>query len=342
MTCIVTELVQWGTNLIVTFMAFIGGLFIAIEVWFIDVMLQINNNVTQQVLVQTGFSVTLALANLGFVLGIIVIALATILRNQTYGIKQILWKLVVAAILVNFSLVICGVIINFANTLTNYFMAPLGDATGFASSIGSVFQPQQFFTPQAGGAGGGVSTNSINSLFGAAGDSIGGILAPIITILTALIFIVAIVIVLATFFLMLLVRYIYLAFLLIFMPLAWVSWVFPMFKQHWSRWWSTFLRWTFFPPLVVFFLYLVIQTGNAITAKTANSPLAGANVSTTNFTTTANGVVGAISSFFGNVFTSILTTALNDVLLIGLAVGGLIAANSMSIKFADAGMKAFG
>ena len=52
--------------------------------YVIRLALQFNNNIFNSPAVQTGFSVTLAIANLGFVLGIIIIAIATIIRNQTY------------------------------------------------------------------------------------------------------------------------------------------------------------------------------------------------------------------------------------------------------------------
>ena len=55
-------------------------------------------------------------------LGIIVIALATILRIESYSIKKMLWKLVVMAILVNFGLVIIAPIFGFSNALTQYFL----------------------------------------------------------------------------------------------------------------------------------------------------------------------------------------------------------------------------
>src|SRR5262249_14801468 len=82
------------------------GFLIMLAAMLTQAILGLNNHVFDSPAVQSGFSVALAFANLGFVLAIIVIAIATILRNHTYGIKELFWKLVVMAILVNFGLVI--------------------------------------------------------------------------------------------------------------------------------------------------------------------------------------------------------------------------------------------
>ena len=88
---------------------------IAIAAFFTRIGLSANSQIFSSPEVQTGFSVALAIANFGFVLGIIIIALATIIRNQTYGIKQLLWKLIMMAILVNFGLVITGPIVGISD-----------------------------------------------------------------------------------------------------------------------------------------------------------------------------------------------------------------------------------
>src|ERR1700722_12949582 len=122
--------------------AWIGGVAISIETWLVGAMLGINTGVFQSEIVQKGFGVTLSIANLGFVLGIIVIALATILHRETYGWKKILWKLVFAAILVNFSLVIAAPIFGLGNSFTQYFLNCVdpsgGGCTGQGAGVGLV------------------------------------------------------------------------------------------------------------------------------------------------------------------------------------------------------------
>ena len=55
----------------------IGGIIIAVEAWLIGMVLNINTTVFQSPEVQQGFAVTLSIANLGFVLGIIIIILTS-------------------------------------------------------------------------------------------------------------------------------------------------------------------------------------------------------------------------------------------------------------------------
>jgi len=98
----------------------------------------------------TGWKVFRDVANLGFVFGIIIIAIATILRRKTYGAQSILWKLVVAALLVNFSLTIGATIIKTSDVFSNYFLDQIG-----GGSVGDVtmrmvnmFQLQRFYAPK--------------------------------------------------------------------------------------------------------------------------------------------------------------------------------------------------
>ncbi len=329
-------------------LAFIGGVAVAILAWIIGVMLNLNNGIVQSDAVQVGFSIALSVANLGFVLGIIVIAIATILRSASYGLKQILWKLVVAAILVNFSLVIVAPILNFSNQLTQYF---LNCATGscsqsggnsidkFSRSLAGAFNPQSAFLL---GMNTTTSTTVIadsnqQGAFSLIGSTIGKMLIPIVSIFFIGIMLSVINITLVTFVLMLFIRYLTLGILIIIMPFAWLFWIFPNLSHHWTKWWNTFWRWTLFAPIVIFFLYLAMITSNAM------SNGAGGPMTLTNYTQpdpNTNSAFAALGNLFGSLFSPLLEIILKQLLVVGLAVGGLFAANSMSIHGADAGMKA--
>lgn len=343
---IVGTVIAFAVYIINYLFSLIFGFIIFLEAWIINVVLQINDHIVNTILVQTGFGLTLAIANLAFVAGIIIIAIATILRRQTYGIKQILWKLVVAAILVNFSLVIAGVIINFASQLSGYFLAAFPGQGGgyftFANRITNVFQPQQFVSPEAAALVNGQTdqktSDAIKGVLSVVGDNIGNGFAAIVPLFMQVFGLIAIVIVLGALIVMLLIRYVYLSILMILMPLAWVGFVFPNISNWWHKWWNTFIRWTFFAPAVLFFVWLVIQVGAAIGKNTPLDPLNG---STANFSSTSGSAwSAALSNFFGQSITPIIQTILQDIVVIGLLVGGLFAANSMSIAGAGAAMGA--
>ncbi|NMB92475.1 MAG: hypothetical protein GYA31_02530 [Parcubacteria group bacterium] len=74
----------------------------------------------------------LGFANLGIVLGMIIMTIATIFRIEKFSWKKMLPKLLLVALLVNFSLVILGIFVDISNYLSMTFLAnsaqnPLGD-----------------------------------------------------------------------------------------------------------------------------------------------------------------------------------------------------------------------
>ena len=333
------------------------GILVAIEAWLIGVILAINATIFQSTMVQSGFSISLAVANMAFVLGIIVIAIATILRRESYGIKQLLWKLVVMAILVNFGLVIASPIFAIGNSFSQYFVNCINPTAGgcsgtgsgyasyaaFATTFAGAFNPQNSFT---------ALSNSQTSLSNSTGNtqfSIGSgafaisasvvqQIVPIFGILFLVINIVLIVIVLGALNLMLLIRYLYITILAILLPLAWASWAFPAFSHHFESWWKKFLQWTFFLPVSLFFIYLALKSmalgGDNATLITTYASMTAAP------TTPWGAIVGFLSGVVGGAVATILQAFLQEIILAGLIIGGLIAADSMSIKFAGTAVDA--
>ncbi len=353
LTDLIGNFIAWGVYLIVFIVTWLLNNVIALIVYFITIILQLNANVVMSNAVQSGFAVTLSVANLGFVLGIIIIAIATILHRETYGIKKTLWKLVVAAILVNFSLVIGGVIINFANQLTLTFMQALpGGGQGvaaynnFAKSLTGAFGPHKFSLE------GFLNTSNAKAETGtsALGKAIADILKPIFSALFVAAMLITTVIVLCVFLFMLLIRYIYLSILLILMPLAWLLWIFPKTSKHFEDWWDKFIKWTFFAPIVMFFVYLSVAVAGQMNTNTTNSTDPAASLQGLGYQAgTGNAIAKAISDIFGSAINTIIGSALQVILVVGLMVGGMIAAEKMSIMGAGAaigavksGAKAFG
>jgi hypothetical protein len=318
-------------------LSWIFGVFISIEAWYVSVVLNINAGILQTSFVQTGFSISLSIANLAFVLGIIVIALATILRIESYSIKKMLWKLVVMAILVNFGLVIIAPIFAFSNATTQYFLNSINPAdtgyTGFATAMVQKFvHDGSWFdnfnaesTAQNSGALGSVGTGVMatnSTLLG----TIGAAMVPIFSLCFIILDFLIVILVLLAFIIMLMIRYVYIAILAILLPFAWASWVFPSFSHLNKQWWNKFIQWTFFAPIFMFFLYLALAT----IAGTSNSDV----FNTGNYLTSSNTIYNAIMQFFGEGITPIITEFLQEITLASLIIGGMIAADSMGVKFA--------
>ena len=312
-------------------------------------MLNINDNVFQSFVVQTGFSISLSLANLGFVFGVIIIAIATILRNQTYGMKQILWKLVVMAILVNFGLVIMGSIFNFADQFTTYFLRCIDPTSGgcmsaesgltsendFATAISGAFNPQKDFMSTNSLNSTSTNADNLNELMGAAGSDVGKMLIPIFSLLFVALSLALIVISFAVFLIMLLIRYVYIAILAVLLPFAWMFWVFPATKSNFDDWWKKFIQWTIFAPVVLFFIWLAVMTANTMNVNNTTGAQTFAS-----YASSSNPGWAAVSSFFSNWILVIIQNFLNEAVLLGLIIGGMFAANSLSITGADVAMGA--
>ena len=77
--------------------------------------------------VAKGWVVVRDLCNMFFVVILLIIAFATILGQEEYGAKKMLPKLIMAAVLINFSKLICGLMIDVSNvvmlTFVNAFSA---------------------------------------------------------------------------------------------------------------------------------------------------------------------------------------------------------------------------
>lgn len=223
----------------------------------VDATLDLNSSILTSKFVLSGFNVSLSIANLGFVVAIIVIAFSTILGIAQYGIKSMLWKLIVAAVLVNFSLTIAGLLLDVTGVFTEFFMSQITAAgkTGFSAIIGSAF-----------------GINALSKPPDASTLSPGQGLKETVRAGVSLIFIFIFTILAAAVMLgigvMYFVRYLILSVLLVLMPLAWLFWVLPKLEKHFSEWWETFFKWAFFAPASSFFFYLTILSLNGMKLKT--------------------------------------------------------------------------
>src|SRR4030043_186386 len=97
---------------------------------FFEAMLDLGFNRSYQEVAQTGWGMSRDFANLLFILFMVVVAFATILRLERYGAKQLLPTIIIIALLINFSFVICAVIIDFSNLTATIFINNAGRDAG--------------------------------------------------------------------------------------------------------------------------------------------------------------------------------------------------------------------
>lgn len=205
-------------------------------------------------IVKQGWPFIQGVANLGFIFALLYIALATTLRMESVGasIQRLLPKLLIGALLVNFSLVIGGVLIDTSRLVMaleinlvggvnkENLLKKLVDQTA-ALKNQTASLDQKFHldgskdTPQ----------DSLESFF---------IKQLLVTsTLVALCFGIFIISV------NLFIRYIAILILLIFSPLAYLAIALPQTTGYAKQWWSMFLKWVAYGPIVLFFLAIILR-----------------------------------------------------------------------------------
>ncbi|MBI4034246.1 MAG: hypothetical protein HY378_01720 [Candidatus Brennerbacteria bacterium] len=303
-------------RLIAFFFNFIGGVLFALAGMLVNLMLSLNLTVLDDsnTLVHVGWRLVRDIANLGFVLVIIVIAFATILRFEQYGVTKLLPKLIAAAIIVNFSFAIAAAFINFTNVLTNFFASralssEISGPWDLSSALANAFGPQRF---SLAGAEGDIGEFLENAFTGA--------LTSIVDLAFTVIFTFIAAFVLLAFAFMLLLRYLYITFLVILAPLVWLFWVVPALAGQFNKWWNKFFQWIFFAPASMFFVYLALISVKGLGDIEVQLKDTG----------------GGLGGFFTGVLQNTMIQGAQMVVLSGILIGGLIIAQKMSILGAGA------
>jgi hypothetical protein len=223
------------------------------------------------------------LGNMIIVLGFVIIGVATALRIREYEAKQFFGKLVIAALLINFSSLMCGMIIDASNLTMGAFLGSSNPASG-NNQTSTTCNPNDSNAPLHCMATIFYSNlnSTVNQVFcdiKTSGDVPKYFSASIMFSLVFLVIAFAFI----CFALLLIVRYGALGLLYIFSPLALVFWFFPFpgAKALGQKWMHNFLKWAFSGVILCFFLWLagnMIKTfaTGAIDIQTA-TPVPGTN-----------------------------------------------------------------
>lgn len=231
-----------------------------------NVNLNLLSDLNENHFILIGWTIFRDLANLGFVFGIIVIAVATILRFKSYTYQTLLPKFIAAALLVNFSLVIASSIISLSDVFSNFFISSSSNGSIDALARKIVDKSMVIRIIE-----GGPSEEEENLMIESIPDQseineikkkdesglsivfyeFGGVLVSTLVMFFVFITLLAMA-------LYLILRYFNLAFLLILSPIVWILWVFPATSGYWKKWWQSFIHWVFMPPLILFFINITL------------------------------------------------------------------------------------
>ncbi|MBU3925590.1 hypothetical protein KJ763_00260 [Patescibacteria group bacterium] len=213
------------------------------------------------VVVEEGWALCRDIVNLFFIFILLYIAIATILQISGYGIKDLLVKVIIIALLVNFSLLITKVIIDSSNVLASEFYSMVtnievldsnGNSTGETIKSPSValvngINPQNLF-----------DSTVIENAADNGGDNATITQIIIITFLgSVLLLVIAFVLFAVGVFFVIRIAVLWL--LMILAPLAFLAMVLPGTKSHANKWWSRLFCESFYAPVYLFLFYLVVK-----------------------------------------------------------------------------------
>ena len=204
------------------------------------------NNFINEPSITAAWVVVRDLCNMFFILILLVIAFATILRLPNYEWKKLLPKLLIMAVLINFSKTICGLIIDFSQVIMMTFVNAWGGAGNFVSMLNMA----KFFA--------GVTTKGFTSPDWSVLNVVAGMLIGIMfLVISGIVLLVA----LAVFLMRVIMLWIY----IVLSPLAFLAAAFPAGQKYATQWWTEFTKYIINGPVLAFFIWLALITSKQIT-----------------------------------------------------------------------------
>jgi len=255
LSAIVLRFLAAVVGLIVLLIGAISSIIIGLLDWLIKSVLAVP--ITNVGFVRVCWAFTRDFANMFFILILAFIGLATILKLEEYEVKKALPRLIIAVILINFSLVIIGFVVDMGNILTGFFLRSDPVSALKASSVG-FGTANQYFSDM---------TSNFWDAASASAQLTFGIVLIFFYLLSALIYFII--------FLVFFFRIIVLWILAILAPIAFLSFslgkakgkiweaIFPGYLNF-DSWAEELARWALVGIPMAFFMFLAGYTSKAI------------------------------------------------------------------------------
>ena len=231
-----------------------------LELWILPMIAQYNN-FTGQSGVGAGWRALRDLANMFFILVLLVIAFSTILRIQKYGYRQLLSRFLIMAILINFSMTIVGLVIDLSQIIMLTFVSAIKDVA--AGNIMVALGLDNVMKAAENGAG---TINVVAAMF----------LGAIMLIIT--------VVIVGVYMMMLAMRIVKLWIEIVLAPIAFLAYTFPDTQRFYNEWVQELIKDIVVGPSLVFFLWLSFtitgsaEIGKKIIEKEPNNAIRGADI----------------------------------------------------------------
>ncbi|MBU0636828.1 hypothetical protein KKH16_01300 [Patescibacteria group bacterium] len=189
-----------------------------------------------------GWVIVRDLCNMFFILILLIIAFATILRQENYSAKVLLPKLLIMAVLINFSKTICGLIIDFSQVIMLTFVN--GFAGGGINNLAILLGMDNLVA---------MAEKADKTNEGATFVQFTGVLGALAAGLIAF---VVIAVMLCVFIMRIIMLWVY----VILSPLAYLLAAFPAGKEYSTKWWTKFSENVIVGPVLAFFVWLALST----------------------------------------------------------------------------------
>ena len=186
------------------------------------------------------------LCNMFFILILLIIAFATILRIESYSMKRWLPKLLIMAVLINFSKTICGIAIDVSQIIMLTFVQ------GFTTNQGDF-----------------VAFLKVQKYLAASQDIDEKVVElrlsdTVTSIILGVLFLVVATVVMLAILLVFIMRVIMLWIYIVLSPLAFLLSSFPAGQKYASQYWGEFTRYLTNGPVLAFFVWLAMMVMNGI------------------------------------------------------------------------------
>ncbi len=319
-----TTILGWVGHLVKMLVGLLGGLLLII----IDLLIKVysfNHFIDgEAIAVEIGWVLVRDLSNIFFVVSLLVIAFATVFNVESYHYKKMLPKLIIMAVLVNFSKTICGLIIDFAQVVMMTFVHSFESISRGNLAFG--FGLDQMLAIIDG------SQNNVNVDF-----SSGSIVASYI--LAVLYLIVALGVV-GTMLIIIVFRIIMIWALVVLSPIAFMASAVPGGEKYSGQWWSEFTKNVISGPFLAFFFWLsmlVLYKSNGLNGATV------INIETVNPNETAITQTGTSNTMAATV-TKISTgpAIFNYIVSISLLIASMVLSQQLGVAGGSAGGKFMG
>ena len=219
---------------------FFFSLAIAVSDWLINLAVTIPITDPNGWAYLFGWKLTRDLVNMVFIIVLVFIGLATILKIRNYEASKILPKLLIIALLINFSPVIVGFVIDIFDLITNAFLQNVTFVKDFS-------EPPKLIWENVLNLFGGLLNTDIEP-----GDFVARLFGLLVSFVYFLLGIFVFLLIAVLFLFRTLVFWV----LFILAPIAFAAFILPATKRLWDMWLTQLMQWGMIGITISFFLYL--------------------------------------------------------------------------------------